>query len=995
MKNNNKRLFILSDLEEFAFYGFPDFTDEQRATYFTFEEQEWNIIATCPSFHAQVYCALQIGYFKAKKLFFPLNKIPQDDLLFILSRYFQSQALSITFPISKYEYYIQRKAICHLFGYKLWSHEFLPELHNRAKYSVQRDVSPNFIAHELLAFLQNEKIVRPKYSTLQKVISKILTDERSRLKVCLQQHLTKEQKQYFDHLLKNENTLSALAALKQDAKNFNAPMMKRERQKHAILQPLYDIAQEILPYLRISQQNITHYANLIHYYTIYDLDRFDAEQTYLYLLCYVFKRFQQINDNLVEAFTFQVKNLEKEVKATSLLEDTQTPIEQQIGRLLLLYVDETLSDIGDMRKRAFEILPKDVIRSLGEKMMRKPQRKQKALWQARDKAASRYKYHLRPLFMKIHFASQTPDNPLLTAIHWLQRIFAKRSPLSRQHHFPTAFISKRLSPYLFTLNEQGEKVVRVNRYEILVYAQIAKQMETGSIYVTNSTRYRPFSHDLVSLDEKATILKALDIPWLRAPRGKQLDLLFKELDTLWHDFNISLKQGSLKHLRYDPVKKELIGIKPKATKAEDPQKQTFYDKLPLSDISDVLRFINEQCGFLSAFTPLQPRYNKQKLDDDHLIATLISQGMNIGHYRMSQISDIPYHILESTYQQYLRLGTLRKAHDIIANAIMRLSIFPHYTFDDDTLYGALDGQKYEMLTPTLKARYSRKYYKKGRGVVAYTLLSNHVPVESEIIGPHEHESYFVFDIWYKNTSLIQPTVLTGDMHCVNKANFAILHWFGAELRPRFTNLKKEITTVSAPQDPSHYQKFLIQPAGQINRTLIEEEGDNIDRVIATLALKEISQSTLIKKLCSLSHRNRTRKAIFEFDKIIRSIYTLKCALDPKVLSDVHRSQNRIESYHTLRAAIAKVGGRKALLGKTDLEVEVSNQCGRIIASGIIHYNASIHSRVLDKNPSKKQLKVLKKSSPAAWRHLHFTGHFTFYTNKKNIDLDKIIEHLEF
>lgn len=241
---------------------------------------------------------------------------------------------------------------------------------------------------------------------------------------------------------------------------------------------------------------------------------------------------------------------------------------------------------------------------------------------------------------------------------------------------------------MFTLNEQGEKVVRVNRYEILVYAQIAKQMETGSIYVTNSTRYRPFSHDLVSLDEKATILKALDIPWLRTPRGEQLNLLFKELDTLWHDFNISLKQGSLKHLKYDPVKKELIGIKPKATKAEDPQKQTFYDKLPLSDISDVLRFINEQCGFLSAFTPLQPRYNKQKLDDDHLIATLISQGMNIGHYRMSQISDIPYHILESTYQQYLRLGTLRKAHDIIANAIMRLSIFPHYTFDDDTLYGA-------------------------------------------------------------------------------------------------------------------------------------------------------------------------------------------------------------------------------------------------------------------------------------------------------------------
>lgn len=991
----NKRLSVLSDLEEFAFYGFPDFDDEQRSTYFAFEEQEWDLISTCPSLHTKIYCALQVGYFKAKNLFFPIHKIPQADIGFILAQYFEGQTLPVS-PISKYEYYLQRESICCLFGYKLWSHQFLPDLYNRAKHSVQRDISPNFIAHELLTFLQNEKIVRPHYSTLQKVISKILTQERQRLKSCLQCHLTEEHRQKLDQLLKNENILSGLAALKQDAKNFKFSIMKVERQKHAILDPLYGIARDILPCLGISQQNITHYANLINYYTIYDLERFGAEQTYLYLLCYVFKRFHQINDNLVEAFAFQVKSLEKEVKDASTLDDSQTPIEQQVGRLLLLYVDDSLSDILTLRKKAFEILPKEAIRSLGEKMVKKPGRKQSALWQERDKAAKRYKSNLRPLFMKIHFASQNPDNPLLEAIHWLQHIFGKNRLLSQQplRNFPCAFISKRLSPYLFTLNEKGEKIVCVNRYEILVYLQITKQIETGSIYITNSVRYSPFSHDLVSLEEKASILKALDIPWLRNPREDQLDSLFKELDALWHDFDHNLKQGTLKYLKYNPDKKELITVKPKVVKEEDPQKQTFYDKLPLTHISDVLRFINEQCSFFSAFTPLQPRYSKQKLDDDHLIAVLISQGMNIGHYKMAQTSDIPYHVLESTYQQYFRLKTLRKAHDIISNAIMRLSIFPHYTFDHDILYGALDGQKFEMITPTAKARHSRKYYKKGRGVVAYTLLSNHVPIQSDVIGPHEHESYFVFDIWYKNTSLIQPTVLTGDMHCINKANFAIPRWFGAELRPRFTNLKKELATIFAPKDPSHYQKFLVPPAGQINRNTILEENDNIDRVIATLALKETSQSTLIKKLCALSPHHNTRKAIFEFDKLCRSIYTLKCALDPTILSNVHRSQNRIESYHTLRAAIAKAGGRKALLGKTDLEVETSNQCGRLIAVAIIHYNASIHSRLLEKDITKRQLKVLKKSSPAAWRHIHFTGNFTFYTNKKHIDIDKIIEHID-
>jgi TnpA family transposase len=55
---------------------------------------------------------------------------------------------------------------------------------------------------------------------------------------------------------------------------------------------------------------------------------------------------------------------------------------------------------------------------------------------------------------------------------------------------------------------------------------------------------------------------------------------------------------------------------------------------------------------------------------------------------------------------------------------------------------------------------------------------------------------------------------------------------------------------------------------------------NTDRIVATLGLKEMSQSTLIRKLCALSQHNQTRKAIFEFDKLIRSVYTLKYFRDP-------------------------------------------------------------------------------------------------------------------
>jgi TnpA family transposase len=1002
MPSTNKRLTILSNLEYFAFYGLPDFDEEQRSQYFTFEKYEWELILKCSSLHAQVYCALQIGYFKAKRIFFrfALNKIPQADLYFILSGYFQNQALTV-FTITKYEYYFQIQSICQLFRYKLWSYEFLDKLNSVASHSVKRDITPNFIAHELLTFLQNEKITRPGYSTLQKIVSNTLVHERNRLKACLQHHLTEDHKHSLDQLLKNENSLSKLAALKQDAKSFSFSMMALERNKHDTLKPLYGIVKMILPHLDISQQNIAHYANLAHHYTIYDLERFDEEQAYLYLLCYVLKRYQQINDNLMSAFDFHVKKLENEIKEKE-VSHFEAKVDKQIGLLLFIYVDNAISDsltMGEARKRAFKILPKETILSISEKMVKKPQHRQEFQWAERDKAAYRYKRNLRSLLIKIDFESQLPDNSLLKAIHWMKDSFTKKQSLSQQpfDEFPRSFISKRLEPYLLTADKDKKTLFQADRYEILVYRQIVKQMDTGALHIEDSIRHRTFAHDLVSLKDKEKVLKTLNIPWLKSPCKEQLDSLFKELDALWHAFNNRLKQGDLKHLKYDFIRKAVLWVKPKFVNEKENNKETLYDKLPICDIADVLRFVNDQTGFLSDFTPLQPRYNKQKLDEDHLIAVLISQAMNLGNYKMAQTSDIPYHILESTYQQYMRLATLNKAHDTIANAIARLSIFPHYIFDLDILYGSLDGQKYETITPTAKARYSRKYYKKGRGVVAYTLLSNHVPIQCELIGAHEHESYFVFDIWYGNTSIINPSVLTGDMHSINKANFAILYWFGGELRPRFTNLKKELKHIFCGKALSHYEDFLVQPAGQIDRQLITDQKESMDQVVATLALKEISQSTLIKKLCSLPSHNNTRKAIFEFDKLVRSIYTLKCILDPKILSDVHRSQNRIESYHNLRASISRVGGRKALLGHTDIEVEISNQCGRLIAGAIIYYNSFIQSRILERTPknSTKQLKILKKLSPVAWQNIHFTGHFTFYDDVKPIDIDRLIENINF
>ncbi len=1009
MRASDKNLTFLSDAEREALYGLPDFDDFQRAEFFSLTDEERTLAQKRSGIPEQILCMLQIGYFKAKQTFFNLSfsDVPQEDIDFLLRCFFPGVPFSPR-PVRQAEYYVQCNEIVKLYEYRLWSKEFTPLVTEKAAQLTLRDVTPTFIVTELVAFLIQQKIVRPGYTTLQAIIVDVLSAERKRLGGLIEEFLDDAGITALKQLLVREDTLSGLAAIKQDTKNFSYHMMVVERQKRATLEPLYQIAKTLLPKLEISQQNKNYYASLANFYSIYDLRRLKPGQTYLYLLCYAWQRYQQLSDNLVSSFCYQLKKLEEETKSESkqLFNQSLSSKQQespQVGRLILLYVDEAIDDatlFGTVRDQAFNIMPKDSLITAGQRLCEKSPSQMAFRWEAVDNITARCKKNLRPLAMSTDFSSTDTQNPWLMALSWMKTVFSRQQTLAQRpvSEIPANTIPKRLRSHLLVLDEEGKATgLRGDRYEFWVYRQIRKRFDINELYLNDSVVNRRFSDDLVSMEKKADVLKKLDIPWLRQPLDESIDGLYAELSQQWKLFDRELRQGKLKHLEYDEVRQHLTWHKPKVNK-DEALKLGFYAKLQSHDIADIFRFVNEQCQFLSALTPLQPRYAKKVADEDSLMAVILAQALNHGNLSMSETSDIPYHVLEATYQQYLRLSTLKASNDRISNFISELSIFPYYSFGLEQLYGSVDGQHLEMGTPTLKARHSKKHFRRGKGVAAYTLLANHIALQTELIGSHEHESNFLFDICYNNTSNIMPTAITGDMHSINKANFAILQWFGMKMMPRFVSLQNQLKHLYCADNIANYEKFLIKPAGQINRSLIESDQAHIDQIIATLGLKEMTQSTLIRKLCALPAQNRTRKAIFEFDKLVRSIYTLKYLRNPQIERDVHRSQNRIEAYHQLRSFTSQVSGKKQLIGRTDLEVAITNQCGRLIANVVIAYNSIILSLLVDKYKAAGNEKViaqLQKISPVAWQHIHFLGHYDFKNNHNPIDFEAMLADITF
>jgi len=1006
MRASNKQLTILSEAEKAALYESPDFDDEQRLSFLNLTPEEQALVRNRANLSAQVHCALQIGYFKSMHMFFPIHwDEVQEDTDFIMQEYFPEHMFFHPTTITKHQYYAQCHAIAAHFGYQLWSKEFEPLLREKAEKIIYRDVSPQFIVIELLGFMREKKIMRPGYTTLQAIVSNALNAERKRLGTIIHESLTEADKSGLQKLLfeKETETLSGLADLKQDAKDFKPRMISAEREKLISIKPLYLLAKSLLPKLKLSQQNLQYYASLVDYYTVYDLrKKLKSDQTYLYLVCYIHQRYLKLDDNLMDAFCFQLKECELEIKEKAQDAFSQYAVNRQselsvMQKLAELFIKKELSDevsFGKVRQEAFTtIIPEDELR---DKISNNNAAELKLIdfqWKMVDKHFHRFKLQLRPLMMAIDFSSTITDSPWLTAVTWLKEIFDLEKPIKKYPitACPEKTRPKRLQKFLFDTNAKGEQKFHGDRYEFWIYRQMKKRLKAGELYLADSVHHRSLQQEISSANEKGVLVESLDIPALKSPIKKILDDRIAELRTEWVRFNSDLIQGKLKHLHYDE-KTNTIHLKKSRAEGDEELQDRFYDQLPLCDITDVLRFVNERCRYSSIFTHIQPRYGKVCVDENSLNAVIIAQAFNNGNLNMAEISDIPYDKLLDIYQSRMRLQTLKKANDIIGDDIAQMPVFSFYALDMAILYGGVDGQKYEVEKPTLKARRSKKYFKKGKGVVAYTLLVNHIPLQTELIGAHEHESYFAFDIWYNNTSSIMPNAITGDMHIINKTNFAIMDWFGGQLCPRFTNLQSQLKHLFCGDDPAQYNDWLIKPVGKIDRQLIEDEWPNIEPIIKALGLKEISQSILVKKLCTYTTDNRTRKAILEYDKLIRSIYTLKYLQDRKLQRDIHRSQNRVESYHQLRAAIATAYGKKQLSGKGDREIEISNQCGRLIANAIIHYNSAILSKLKQKYETEgdeKALAMLKKISPVAWRHIHFQGHFIF-TDDKIINLDEII-----
>jgi hypothetical protein len=216
---------------------------------------------------------------------------------------------------------------------------------------------------------------------------------------------------------------------------------------------------------------------------------------------------------------------------------------------------------------------------------------------------------------------------------------------------------------------------------------------------------------------------------------------------------------------------------------EEPVDHPLYSQLPQIGIVDLLLFMHQKTNCLSAFTHLLGRYAKTDADMQRIIACLVAFGENIGLLKMAEISDISYQAMVTAARNFIFLENLKNGNDLVTNEMAKLPIFKYFNIEEEIIHGSIDAQKIDTQINTINARHSPKYFGLRKGVASITLIANNIPVNAKIIGTHEHESYFAFDLLYNNTSDVDPHILSTDDHGINQVNHMILDIFGYQFSP--------------------------------------------------------------------------------------------------------------------------------------------------------------------------------------------------------------------
>ncbi len=336
-------------------------------------------------------------------------------------------------------------------------------------------------------------------------------------------------------------------------------------------------------------------------------------------------------------------------------------------------------------------------------------------------------------------------------------------------------------------------------------------------------------------------------------------------------------------------------------------------------------------------------------------------------------------VLKNTINWFFSLQNIQDANDIILEYINKLSLPNIYKLDDKYSHTSSDGQKFNVGVNSILADYSFKYFGQLKGISVYSFIDDRQALfHNTVLSPGEREAAYVIDGIMKN-DVIKSFIHSTDTHGYSEAIFAIMHLLGVSFAPRIKKLGKQRLYCLDPRASYNKFDYKIKPDTKINLKLIQDNWDDIIRLVATIKSKTTTASQIFKRLNSYTKEPKLYGALKEFGRIIKTNYILTYIDDVRLRQRIEKQLNKIELSNKFAKAVFFANSQEFRIGSTE-EQQIIVACKSLIQNCVVLWNYLYLSNVLVSQSAEERallLTIIKQSSVLSWRHINLHGEYDF------------------
>lgn len=891
-----------------------------------------------------------------------------------------------------------------------------------AKDLVKTSLRPREIFNSLISILNERKIEQPRYYFFADSISSALNEFETNLINEIDVYLSQDEKDNLDSLMQlpsSENReVSAsnpylITQLKKPIQAITPKKIKESLDEFEIIAELHSNYKHIFDSVGLLNELINYYAVWVIKAEHIQFDKIsNPERKRLFLLAFITYQYRIRQDLFVDTY---MQLIQKHDNATNnelykLALQRKLPKRKQFAKIknLVISAEQKITRIGEVlfsneyqKEEKLDLLI-NIYNQDGNKYqellleeIRKIEEYNKSTFEDQfkkelfEKNYNKLQRRVGRILSILDFNENTSSEDIFEAVKYY-----KEKKGNIYGNVPISFISQSDIKWIY----KEEDTINPQIYKTYLFRGVAEHIKAGTLNLRFSDKYKAIHEYLISEEiwdkDKVELIQRSNLHNI-SNFGSYMDSLKYRLKQQYERTNLNFEKNQ--YLKLNKEGKPIVST-PKIEKLSEVPIHELIGKERYYPLINIISDVNQATNFTSSFIHYSRKSTKASPDSESIFAAIIALGCNIGVSKMGKISNgITPNKIENVKEWYFSKQNIDEANKTVLDFINKLSLPKLFLNNYTELHTSSDGQKFNVSVPSVHATNSFKYFGSGKGVSAYSFIDEKNRLfYNTVISASEREASYVIDGLMFNEE-VESNMHSTDTHGFSELVFAVCNSLGIFFAPRIKRYGKQIISTFKDSPRKEYEKFgyKILPAKSmyVNSELIEEQWDNILRLLCSIKLKNAKASSIFKRLSSYSKQHPLHKALKELGRVHKSIFLLKYLDESSLRQRIDKQLNKIEQSHQFSKAIFFGNNQEFKVGVKE-EQEVAVACRHLIQNIIVLWNYLFLSQKLTAISTETDydnfIKSLKNTSIMSWQHINLIGQYDFQNIVNNqYDLEQI------